>query len=565
MSIGKGFFRNTAIMFVSMLIVKFLGAVFKIPLGNILGGEGMGYFTTAFSIYTPVLAFTCSGVPAIITQVIAQKLSKGELDDIIHYRRSALFLGAVSGITGTAVIYIAAVPFTDFLVGSPESLMSVMIIAPSVLFCSIAAVYRGYYEGISDMLPTAISQIIEAVTKSAVGLVLSHIVYVFYVHKFGNEEQALPYAAAAAVLGVTAGELFGLIYIFFRSRKKDFSYNRNALSSRKGDIIRTAGEIFMQSLPVAIGAVISNLISFTDLVTISNCLNLSFHYFPNQLVGGAVSLSQINEISDVGNFLYGSYSGMVISVYMLTATLPVLIARCSFSRLVCTIELNKNDNTAAIKKDISVILKGTMLISAPISLFMAVFAEPVLNILFPVREIEAAVGVIPLQVLSIGGIFSSFGSALLIVFQAYGDFKTPVKATLFGGFFKFLLNILLLMIPGINITGAAAATAISNGITVLFILKRIRKQYSIKLFVPGIAFPSLISASIGAITSYYAYNSVISEFHPLISLILSCIIGALLYFLILFIADSRELLEIIRSIRNKNAQKSCKFSKNVVK
>ena len=121
------------------------------------------------------------------------------------------------------------------------------------------------------------------------------------------------------------------------------------------------------------------------------------------------------------------------------------------------------------------------------------------------------------------------------------------------------------MIPGINITGAAAATAISNGITVLFILKRIRKQYSIKLFVPGIAFPSLISASIGAITSYYAYNSVISEFHPLISLILSCIIGALLYFLILFIADSRELLEIIRSIRNKNAQKSCKFSKNVVK
>ncbi len=556
MSVGKGFFRNTAIMFASMIIVKFLGAIFKIPLGNILGGEGMGYFTTAFSIFTPVLAFTCSGIPAIVTQVVAQKFSKEEFEGLIHFRRSALFLGGVSGITGTAIIYIAAVPFTDFLAGSPESLLSVMIIAPSVFFCSLTAVYRGYYEGLSDMLPTAVSQIIEAVMKSAVGLVFSNYTYIYYVHKFGNEEQALPYAAAAAVLGVTAGELFGMIYVIIRGRKKDFEYSKAVVKAENSNILSTAHEIFIQSLPVAAGAVISNLISFTDLVTISNCLNLTFHFFPEQLVGGAVPLNELGDISDVGNFLYGSYSGIVVSVYMLTATLPVLIARCSLPRLVCTIELNKKENTAAIKRDITVMLKGTMLISAPVSFFMAVLSEPILKILFPVREIEAAVGVIPLQVLSIGGIFSAFGSALLFVFQAYGDFKTPVKATLFGGFFKLLFNITLLLIPGINIIGAAASTMISNAITTLFILHCIKKKYSIKLPVGGIAFPSLISASVSAIAGYYVYVNLIPDFKLIVSVLITGIIQVILYFLILFMADSKELFKIIASIRDKKCSKA---------
>lgn len=562
---GKGFFRNTAIMVAAMIIVKLLGAVFKIPLGNILGGEGMGYFTTAFSIFTPVLAFTCSGIPAVVTQVVARKLSKGEFEGIIHYRRSAAFLGAVSGIIGTAIIYIAAVPFTEFLSDSPESLLSVMIIAPSVFFCSVTAVYRGYYEGLSDMLPTALSQIIEAVMKSGVGLILSHIVYAHYVHKFGNEEQALPYAAAAAILGVTAGEIFGALYIFIRSKKKDFSYDKIAVKNSNKEIFGTAWEIFVQSLPVAIGAVISNLISFTDLVTISNCLNLSFHFFPQQLVGGAIPLSELGEISDPGNFLYGSYSGIVVSVYMLTATLPVLISRCSLPDLVCTIELNKIEGAAAIKSNVIRILKATMLISAPVSLFMAVFSEPVLKILFPVREIEAAVGVIPLQVLSIGGIFSAFSGALLSVFQAYGDFKTPVRATLFGGFFKFTLNTVLLMIPGVNITGAAASTTISNIIIMLYVIRKINKLHSIDISFVKTGFPSLMSASVSSIGAFFLYKAFSTGLSILFSLIISGISGGIMYLLILFIADSSELTGLIEIIKNKKIKKPCKKIKNVVK
>ena len=401
---SKSFLKNTAVMFISMIIVKLLGAVFKIPLGNILGGDGMGYFSTAFSIFTPVLAFTASGIPMVVTQVTAKKASRGEFAAAMEFRRCALILASIAGIMGTALIYIIALPFADFVANTPEALPAILFIAPSVFFCSVTAVYRGYYEGLSDMAPTAVSQIIEATVKAAAGIALAYISYGYFLHELREEEKALPYAAAAAILGVTLSELCGMIYMLIYSRR----HPAKIPTSKNSDIYGTIREITVNSMPVAIGAVIGNLISFTDLLTISNCINLSYNLFPNQLAGGIVSLNGTSAANDPGNFLYGSYSGIIMSVYMLTATIPMLIPRCSQPKLICTIELDKTDNLPSVKRDVSLILKATMLISVPISLFVAVMAEPVLKILYPVRELEAAVGIIPLQILSIGGIFASY-------------------------------------------------------------------------------------------------------------------------------------------------------------
>jgi len=552
----KGFFRNTAIMFISMFIVKAMGAVLKIPLGNILGGEGMGYFSTAFSIFSPVLAFTASGVPAIVTQLTARKAAKGLFSDILDIRRSALILSAISGIIGTALIYIIALPFTYYIANSPESLMSVMFIAPSVFFCSVAAVYRGYYEGLSDMLPTALSQVIEAVVKAAVGVGLSYYVYSVCLKEFGSEEKALPYAAAAAVLGVTISELCGMMYVIIRGRRKEFDVHKSVHKPTVSETMGLVKELFVDSLPVAMGAVLANLISFTDLLTVSNCINLSYHFFPDQLIGGAIKISELDAgISDPGNFLYGSYSGIVMSVYLLTATLPLLISRCSLPRLVCTIELNRNSNILPIINDTTIMLKATMLISAPVSMFMAVLSEPILHILYPVREMEAIVGTVPLQLLSLGGIFAALQGSLASVFQAYGDFKTPLKITLADGLVKFVLNVVLLMMPNVNISGAALATSAANLFGTFYIIRLLRKKFALKLQLPGIVFPPVISAAVSALACFYAYNAFVTEFSPLISVIFTVLSGGLLYLLILFIADSGELFRIISGLRNKKCGK----------
>lgn len=562
----KGFFRNTAIMFISMFIVKAMGAVLKIPLGNILGGEGMGYFSTAFSIFSPVLAFTASGVPAIVTQLTAQKAAKGMFSEILDIRRSALILSLISGIIGTSLIYIIALPFTYYIANSPESLMSVLFIAPSVFFCSIAAVYRGYYEGLSDMLPTALSQVIESVVKAAVGVGLSYYVYGVCIKEFGSEEKALPYAAAAAILGVTASELCGMVYLFIRSRKHEFDVHKPVHKFSVTETLSLVKELFINSLPVAMGAVLANLISFTDLLTVSNCINLSYHFFPDQLIGGSIKMSELDAgISDPGNFLYGSYSGIVMSVYLLTATLPLLIARCSLPRLVCTIELNKDTDTMPIIRDTTVMLKATMLIAAPVSMFMAILSEPILRILYPVREMEAIVGTVPLQLLSVGGIFAALQGSLASIFQAYGDFKTPLKITLAGGLVKFVLNVVLLMLPNINISGAALATSAANLFDTFYILRLLKKKFALKFPLSDIFFPPVISAAVSALAGFYAYNAFSTEFAPIVSVIFTVLSGGLLYLLILFIADSGELFRIISILRDKNAEKSCKLRENVVK
>lgn len=534
-------------MFIAMIIVKIMGAVFKIPLGNILGGDGMGYFSTAFSIFTPVLAFTASGIPMVVTQVTAQKASRGEYGAVAEFRRCALIMGTGAGILGTAVIFIAALPFADFIANTPEALPAMLIIAPSVLFCSVTAVYRGYYEGLSDMTPTAVSQIVEAVVKAGAGITLSYWAYGYFSHELCSEEKALPYAAAAAILGVTLSEFCGMLYMLVYSRRHRIKTKKSPMT----DTAETIKEIVTQALPVAVGAVIGNLISFTDLLTISNCINLSYGLFPDQLAGGIVSLQGTTAADDPGNFLYGSYSGLIMSVYMLTATIPMLIPRCSQPRLICTIELNKKDNLHAIKRDISVILKGTMLISVPVSVFVAVMAEPVLKILYPVRELEAQAGIIPLQILSIGGIFASFAGALMNVFQGYGDFRTPVRITLVTGLIKFALNVGLILIPEVNICGAAMATSLSQLFCVFYTLNVIKKRFGIAVSFVKESFPMLVSGCISGIAAFYCHNIFVTAMPSLLSVILSCLTGCVLYLLILYIADSGELSRVIISIRSK--------------
>lgn len=542
-------------MFFAMFITKGLGAVLKIPLGNILGGTGMGYFTTAYSIFTPVLAFACSGIPTIITQVTAQYSAGGKFAGLVKLRRSAVLLSVLVGLAGTAVVYICAVPFTCFVANSPESLPSVMMIAPAVLFCSVTAVYRGYFEGLSDMLPTATSQVIEAIVKAAIGIGFSYFVYINGAHYFGSTEKALPYAAAAAVVGVSISELCGTIYIVLRGRRRSDSFREYAEPMKRGEIFMLMRDIFMRSLPVAMGAVAANLIAFTDMLTVSNCINISFAHFPQIFRENAALSAASEQSADLGNFLYGSYSGMVLSVYMLASALTGLISRCSLPRLVCAVE---TEDSSALRSAEKLMFKGTAFISIPVSFVMAVLSEPILSLLYPYRVTEAAVGIIPLQILSLGSIFAGIGGALFILFQAYGDFKTPVKITLISGVVKLFLNVILLLIPFVNISGAAISAVISNIFATVYACREIKRKFGLSVSPFRESVPSLLAGSVCAVAAYLCYNGLMLKFSSAVSVLGAGAVAGLTYLFLLFLADSEELTAILKSFSGKKRKSYCK-------
>lgn len=544
MSTKKGFMRNTIIMFTAMFITKLLGALLKIPLGNILGGEGMGYFTTAYSIFTPVLAFAAAGIPTIVTRTVAENVARQKADSALRTRKYALILSVFIGTLGTLAVCAAAVPFAFFIANSPESLPSVLMIAPSVLFCSVTAVYRGYYEGLSDTLPTAVSQVIEAVVRMLFGVGLSYIVFINGNSWFGSEKAALPYSAAAAILGVTLSELSSMLYMIVFCRRAGKKGAEKSIKIPFDEIRAQALCIFRKSLPISIGACAGGVLSFVDMLTVSNCVDISHSLFGFADGSAAAEIYALHG-SGTGNFMYGSYAGIVMSVFMLAGAASGLVSRCAFARLTCSVSSCGRKET---DDDIALMIKGTAILTAPMSIYTAVLAEPILSLLYASKPLEVRISILPLQILCAGGVISGLCNAVETAFNAFGDFVFPIKASLISGGIKIFLNIVLIIIPDMNIAGAATATVISDIFCLIYEMIVIKRKFSVRIPVEK-TLPSVAASLAGAAVLYYSYRAASSALSVFIAIPLSLFISTLLYVLILFAADSREFIRVISSLK----------------
>jgi len=544
------FMRNAAVMFAAMIISKGLGAVLKIPLGNILGGEGMGYFTTAYSIFTPVLSFACAGIPTILTRSVAELSATKDYARIAQMRRCSLLLAAVLGIAGTLLIWLAAIPFVMYIANSPESLPGVLIIAPATLFCSVTAVYRGYYEGLSDALPTALSQIIESVVKVALGIGLSYFVYYNGVRLFGSLQAALPYSAAAAILGVTISELCGTVFMLIRSRGKAGRFPESTVKTDRTEIFGMCRDIFMKALPVSLGAAASNLLSLADMLTISNCIDLSTYIFPGYWEDNAVLAAVKENCTGVGNFMYGCYAGMIMSVYMLAAAVPAVVGRCALPRLAYAAGTGER---GSVSREMKLLIKGTSVVTLPVTVLMAVLSEPILDTLYPVRATEAAVSAPALSVLSAGGITAGLLGSVFIIFHAYGDFGYPIRITLIGGALKLLFNVIFVTLPFMNISGAAVSGVLSNTICLVCAVREVKGRFGLSTGIVRYSLPALVGSAGCGIGTYLFFQGLKGYAGTIGAMLLSAVLGAVMYALILFISDSEDCTEVIRLLRHKRA------------
>lgn len=547
------FFRNTVILFVAMFITKIIGAVLKIPLTNMMGGVGMGYFSTAFSFFNPVYTVLAAGLPVIVTRLTAQSIAGGRYREARRIKSASLIIAIIAGIFGTVFVVLFASPFANYAAGSPESFWAVMAIAPSVLFCCLASAYRGYYEGLYNMLPTAVSQVTESVVKAGLGLGLSGAV--LYLGEQGTipKGNILPLAAAAAVLGTTIGELCGTLSLMIRSRVKsdgitDSDIEKSPSAPSKFTLIK---RIIKDALPISLGAVIINLSSFIDLLTISGgvqeCLVKNRWYFEENY---ALALKESGAAA-FGNFVYGSYTGIVLSMFMIITSLTALIGKSALPQITAAYE---RKSTEEVGKHVSILFSGIFVIGLPLCLSLGVLAEPVLSLLYPVRSAEVSVSVMPMTVLCAGGIPIALCGGLFSVFQAAGRFDLPIKLMMTGSAVKLILNLLFLRIPYISVYGAALSTVASH-ITVMILgiisLKKVLGT-SVKLFPLFVKpFAAAFSCALTALLSYYLlYNN----YPSLIRMALTVCTGGFVYILLILLLDRRIIQALFK--RKKPAEKT---------
>lgn len=557
------YIKNTAILFAAMAITKIVGALFKIPLANLLGGTGMGYFSTAYGLYSPIFALTAAGVPTVIMRTTARSAATGNRQYAAAVRRYALIIFSVIGLLGTAAVAVFAVPFAKHIACSPQSTLAVICISPAVMLCCTASVLRGYREGLSDVMPSAAASIAEAVSRAVFGLGISYAV-IFYAKSafyngrsvFGTNaatvEQAynaaLPYAAAGAILAVSISELFGLITLMLNERR---DRNRETLPPRCTYRCRSiCVQLLKETAPIAASALVMNCVSFVDLLTVTRTLSVSAAENPeffNAAFGGIYA--DCGGLAGLPNFMYGSYTGIAMSLFMLIPSFAGMTEKTAAPEIAAAWERGDSD---ALSDKIALQLRAGAVIACPACFGAAALAKPILSMLYKTRAAEISVCLNSFIILCMGGLFMVMSSAMFGIFQSINKAHIPLVLMIGSVLIKLLLNPLLISIPRLNIAGAALSSVIGYVFMTVGGTIALRKHLPQKIGIFKAVAPPLVCGICCGFAAFIAHEMLSGTVGSTANVIFSTITGAFVYAILLILSGVFRTSGIIK---RKNVKK----------
>lgn len=443
----QNFLKGSLILMLSAAAAKLLGALFKIPLTNMLGGVGMSYFSCAYSLFMPVYALTVTGISSAVARMTAQSAALGMYENARKVRRTALTLFSAAGLAGSLLTAVLAKPFCGYITDCPEAVTAVVMIAPSVFFGCITAVERGCCEGLSNMYPTALSQLAEGIVKMAAGLFLCSYVIEnadAVLQYFPEQTDIRAVAAAAGILGVTLSSAgAALFFVFMRlfSRRKHGGSDKTVMRRREisRELVRTA-------LPTGISAVVTNLTALIDMGTVIGCIS----YF-----GSAVTAPNGIAAEDMPHFIYGSFAGIALTVFNLIPSVTNMLGRGILPSVTAAWE--SHDRQALHRETMQALLTAAV-IAVPAACGMGVLSGEILHFLFPKQSDEVEVCVNALRYLMPGMVCLCMSFPLFSMLQAIGRASAPLKIMLVGAVVKLAGN--LALIPSMGADGAAISTTI---------------------------------------------------------------------------------------------------------
>ncbi len=521
----QNFLKGSLILMLSAAAAKALGALFKIPLTNLLGGVGMSYFSCAYSLFMPVYALTVTGLSSAVARMTAQSIALGMYKNAKKVRSTALILFSAVGLVGSAVTFLLSKSFSVYSAGSTEASLAVAMIAPSVFFGCIMSVERGYYEGMSNMYPTAVSQVIEGVVKVTAGLFLCG-----YVTRHSSEimvyfpeiTDTRAIAAAAGILGVTLSSVgatlfFGIMRIFGKNILSD---GENTVMKRR----EIAHELAVNAVPTGISAVVTNLTALIDMWTVIGCIS---HF------GSRVNIPDGISEKEMPDFVYGSFAGIALTVFNLVPSVTNMLGK---GVLPCITEAWESRNIKSLSENSMQALLASAVIAVPSAFGIAVLAPEILGFLFPKQTDETAVCINALRLLMPGMVCLCVSFPLFSMLQAIGKAALPMKIMILGTMIKLIGNIIL--IPLISVDGAAVSTSLCYAVILAVSLKLYIKHSGISLEIKS--FAGVVYAGAMCAGSAYLVSGITQRLgmSGLGVLALSVAVGGIIYIAVLAVCGS---------------------------
>lgn len=467
---GQGFLGGAVVLMLSVLVVKIIGALFKIPLTAMLGGVGMGYFMTAYGLWGPMYSLSAAGFAVAVSKMVSGFVHTGREIDASRTVRVALIMFSGIGLILSAGIYFGADAFA-VIVGNSGAAMAVRAMSPALLFCCVSACMRGYYEGQGRMGPTASTLTLEAVVKFITGIGLSYMVlkkamaeYAAFGSVFGmtaaDSQQAmaaaLPIAAAAAAVGVVLSTAAGAGFLLLR-RLLGGGLNKRGTGA-KTPYRALASQLLFMALPIALSSMAINVTGIIDLISVMNRLGSAAETGFSALIashGGAIPAHL--GAGDIAGFLYGSYTGMAMTVFNIV---PAFTSAFGVSALPLLSGYQAGRRSEKLRRTVESVIRVSAMLAIPAGLGISALSRPILDFLFASSPAEVAVSAPLLSVMGIAVIFVALTPPINSMLQAVGGVYYPVRFMIIGATLKLFSNASLIGIPAVNIKGAPVGTLI---------------------------------------------------------------------------------------------------------
>ncbi len=433
----QNFLTGAFILIVANTVSKILGAVFKIPLTYIIGEEGMAIYNTSFNIYVLFLAFVISGLPFAVSKLVSEYSALGKQNMVKYTVKAVNRILLIIGLAGSALLYFGAEFFAPAM-KEEKAVFAIRMIAPSVFLVAAGAGIRSYYQGVSNMIPTAVSQVIESITKLVVGYILAKAFI----------ELGVSVASGGAVMGVTIGEAVATA-VFVVIYKLSERGKLNCTQDEKKEVLEAVYKI---AVPLLFASVISAMLSVVDTTVVRS-----------GLIKSGLDTAEARRI-------YGAYTGYALTVFHL----PVgILATLGVSLLpVISGAFAVNDLHKARKATFAA-FKLTVMFALPCGIIMFFMGSEILQILF-----GNTASVYMLMMISPCVITMCTGNILTSIIQASGRIMTVFIYTAVGAMLKIILNTVFMEEMGIY--GAILSANISAFCMMAVSILIVRKIMSLK-------------------------------------------------------------------------------------
>lgn len=538
----SNFIVQGSILAIAGIIARVIGLVRRIPLTNIIGDVGNAYYAAAYEVYSILLIISSYSLPLAVSKLVSARVSKRQYRNANRIFKGALIFAVTTG--GLACLFVFF--FADYLAGKvmlePMSAMGLKILAPTLLIVAVMGIFRGYFQGLGTMMPTAVSQILEQIVLVIVSLTAASVLFQ-YGQKVAaflqNENYAPAYGAAGATIGCAVGALFGLFFLLFVFS----AYKRNLKRQIARDATRNT-ETYGMVFRVLVITIIPVLLS-TTVYNLSNVID--------QRIYNQVMIAK--GLTDAKSVNWGVFSGK----YRVLINVPIALANAMCASIIpsLTAAVSRGDSRLA-KDKTNMVIRFTMIISIPCAVGLAVLAKPVVSMLFS-GEIDLAASLLHVGTVSV--VFYSLSTLSNGILQGINKMHIPVKNAVIALLIHIAALYAMLEFMELDIYAVVYANVLFSFLMCILNSMSIRKhmryrqEYIKTFFIPG------ISAGVMGLVIFLLYKGLHALIGNIASTTISIVAGVIVYFVMLLLLKGvneqelknmpggRTLLKIAKTIR----------------